>query len=396
MRDPTDDVLHEPAGDADGPTTIYEQGPDPDSKVNVRRLPGLCVQGFHIIMAAGRNDFGVSIALQTLAGFGLAVQLVLGQRALSALFTAVQGDGSLASVVPWALAVAVVAFILFFANAVQRERQQILGELVHRHVEARVLDVVTAVDLEAFETPGFFNRLERIRGRADQPLNLVWGLSGLAGAAVGTVGVVIGLFAIEPLLIPMIALVFLPAWLVASRRSESFWRFFWRMTPRDRERRYLAEVLSGRDEAKEVRSFGLAGYLRTRYDRLRGADPGVASGRASTPPLLVRRQPRHLDRAPRDAAVDLVADAARRRDARAGRDRGGRRCDRRRPIDPSRVRGGVALGGRPVHGRLQRIPRPASKGRRETADRSSSPRVRAPDGRWRLVHVPERRRARAA
>jgi ATP-binding cassette, subfamily B, bacterial len=265
--DPSDEDSREP-GDGDGPTTIYEQGPDPDSKVNVRRLPRLCVQGFHIIMAAGRRDFIVSSSLQTLAGFGLAVQLVLGQRALSTLFDAVQGDGSLASVAPWALAVAVVSFALFFANAVQRERQQILGELVNRHVEARVLDVVTAVDLEAFETPGFFNRLERIRGRADQPLNLVWGVSGLAGAAVGTIGVVIGLFAIEPLLIPMIALVFLPSWLVASRRSESFWRFFWRMTPRDRERRYLAEVLSGRDEAKEVRAFGLAGYLRTRYDRL--------------------------------------------------------------------------------------------------------------------------------
>jgi ATP-binding cassette subfamily B protein len=266
--DPSGEIFHEPAGDTDGPTTIYEQGPDPDAKVNVRRLPRLCVQGFRIIMAAGRRDFIVSISLQTIAGFGLAVQLVLGQRALSALFAAVQGEGSLSSVAPWALAVAVVAFILFFANAIQRERQQILGELVNRHVEARVLDVVTAVDLEAFETPGFFNRLERIRQRADQPLNLVWGVSGLAGAAVGTIGVVIGLFAIEPLLIPMIALVFLPAWLVASRRSESFWRFFWRMTPRDRERRYLAEVLSGRDEAKEVRAFGLAGYLRTRYDRL--------------------------------------------------------------------------------------------------------------------------------
>jgi ATP-binding cassette subfamily B protein len=266
--DPSGEIFHEPAGDTDGPTTIYEQGPDPDAKVNVRRLPRLCVQGFRIIMAAGRRDFIVSISLQTIAGFGLAVQLVLGQRALSALFAAVQGEGSLSSVAPWALAVAVVAFILFFANAVQRERQQILGELVNRHVEARVLDVVTAVDLEAFETPGFFNRLERIRQRADQPLNLVWGVSGLAGAAVGTIGVVIGLFAIEPLLIPMIALVFLPAWLVASRRSESFWRFFWRMTPRDRERRYLAEVLSGRDEAKEVRAFGLAGYLRRRYDSL--------------------------------------------------------------------------------------------------------------------------------
>jgi ATP-binding cassette subfamily B protein len=268
VSDPSDEVFREPAGDPDGPTTIYEQGPDPYAKVNVRRLPRLVVQGFRIIMAAGRRDLVVSTSLQTLAGFGLAVQLVLGQQALHALFAAVQGDGSLASVAPWAIAVAVVAFVLFFANAVQRERQQILGELVNRHVEAKVLDVVTEVDLEAFETPGFFNRLERIRGRADQPLNLVWGVSGLAGAAVGTIGVVIGLFAIEPLLIPMIALVFLPAWLVASRRSESFWRFFWRMTPRDRERRYLSDVLSGRDEAKEVRAFGLAGYLRTRYDRL--------------------------------------------------------------------------------------------------------------------------------
>jgi ABC-type multidrug transport system fused ATPase/permease subunit len=268
VSDPSDEVFREPAGDADGPATIYEQGPDPEAKVDVRRLPRLVVQGFRIITAAGRRDLIVSISLQTLAGLGLAVQLVLGQRALNSLFAAVQGDGSLASVAPWALSVAVVAFVLFFANAVQRERQQILGELVNRHVEAKVLDVVTEVDLEAFETPAFFNRLERIRGRAEQPLNLVWGVSGLAGAAVGTIGVVIGLFAIEPLLIPMIALVFLPAWLVASRRSESFWRFFWRMTPRDRERSYLGQVLSGRDEAKEIRAFGLAGYLRSRYDRL--------------------------------------------------------------------------------------------------------------------------------
>jgi ATP-binding cassette subfamily B protein len=268
VSEPDADVVREASAEAERPTTIYDSAPDPESKVNVRRLPRLSLQGWHIIAAAGKRDFIVSTGLQTLAGLGLALQLILGQRALSALFAAAQGDGSLASIAPWAIAVAVVSFLLIFANAVQRERQQILGELVHRHVEARVLDVVTAVDLEAFETPGFFNRLERIRQRADQPLNLVWGVSGLAGAVVGSIGVVIGLFIIEPLLIPMIALVFLPAWLVASRRSESFWRFFWRMTPRDRERRYLADVLSGRDEAKEVRAFGLAGYLRDRYDRL--------------------------------------------------------------------------------------------------------------------------------
>lgn len=60
--EPSDETFHEPA---DGPTTIYEQGPDPDAKVNVGRLPRLCIQGFRIIMAAGRRDFIVSISLQT-------------------------------------------------------------------------------------------------------------------------------------------------------------------------------------------------------------------------------------------------------------------------------------------------------------------------------------------
>jgi hypothetical protein len=98
--DRNDEIFHEPAGDADQPATIYEHGPDPDAKVKVRRLPRLCVQGFHIIVAAGRRDFLLSSSLQTLAGFGLAVQLVLGQRALSALFAAVEGDGLEASARP--------------------------------------------------------------------------------------------------------------------------------------------------------------------------------------------------------------------------------------------------------------------------------------------------------
>jgi len=81
-------------------------------------------------------------------------------------------------------------------------------------------------------------------------------------------GVVIALIALQPILIPLLVLVFLPAWLVASRRSEAFFRFFWRMTPRDRERMYVASLLGDRDAAKEVRGFGLASYLRARYQRL--------------------------------------------------------------------------------------------------------------------------------
>lgn len=127
-----------------------------------------------------------------------------------------------------------MAAILFFTSAVQREHQQLLGELVGRHVEESLLDVAAAVELEAFETPEFHNRLHRMRTNSHQPMNLVYGISGLASAAIGLVGVIIALLTIEPLLIPMIVVVFVPAYLVASRRGEGFYRLFWRMTPRDR------------------------------------------------------------------------------------------------------------------------------------------------------------------
>jgi ATP-binding cassette subfamily B protein len=257
-----------PADDAPDKTTIYDVQPYSESKVTIRRLPGLIARGVKVVWAASRKDFLVSVSLQAIGGFGLAALLILGQLALASLLETVRTQGSLSSVVPWAAAVAAVATVQFFCSTVQRERQQILGEVVSRHVERQILDVSTAVDLEAFETPAFHNRIERVRMAQHQPLNVVYGLSGLAGAVVGVAGVIVALIAIEPLLIPMTAVVILPAWLVASRRGEAFYRFFWRMTPKDRERRYVASLLSERDPAKEVRAFGLASYLRSRYERL--------------------------------------------------------------------------------------------------------------------------------
>ena len=42
------------------------------------------------------------------------------------------------------------------------------------------------------------------------------------------------------------------------------------MTPRDRERHYLAGLLQSRNSAKEVRAFGLSSHLRRRHDQLYG------------------------------------------------------------------------------------------------------------------------------
>ena len=254
------------AGEEDSrPVTIYDIQSAEDTKVRVRALPRLTRQALRLARAAAPREFMISTLLQIIGGGGIALLLLLGQQGLQAILSALQQGQSLAAVAPWAIAIAVVAGIESFVGAVQRERQEILGELLQRHIQEHVLEVATAVDLLAFETPAFHNRVQRMQVSSHQALNMIFGLSGLIQAAIGIVAVLVTLITIQPVLVLMVSIVFIPAWLSASRRGEAFWRFFWRMTPRDRERQYLAVLLSDRDAAKEIRAFSLAPFLRGRH-----------------------------------------------------------------------------------------------------------------------------------
>ncbi|MGQ0848417.1 MAG: ABC transporter ATP-binding protein [Actinomycetota bacterium] len=252
----------------DSTVTVFEAQAREDVKVDIRRLPGLARRALGLVVAAGRREFALSTGLQVLTGLAIAAELVVGKGALQALLAAGAGNGGLAVVTPWAMALAGLTVVVGFTSAVQREQQQILGELVGRHMEGSTLTISGLVPLDEFERPDFHNRLQRVSAGLQQPLNMVYGLSGLISALIGVMGVAVALVSIEPLLIPLVLTVLIPAWMAASRRGSAFWRFFWRMTPRDRERRYIAELLSGRDQAKEVRAFGLGRFLLERWHRL--------------------------------------------------------------------------------------------------------------------------------
>jgi ATP-binding cassette subfamily B protein len=250
------------------PITIYDLHSREDAKIDLKRMPDLLRRALRIVLAAGRKEFTLSTSLQFVSAAAIAAELIVGRAALQALLEADGSGGGLGTVTPWALLLAGLTAASLFASAVQREQQQILGELVGRYMHGQALTVASRVELTAFEHPEFHNRLQRVQTGLQQPLNMVYGVSGLVSALVGVAGVSIALIAIEPLLIPLVLTVLLPAWIAASRRSSAFWRFFWRMTPSDRERRYVGELLGGRDEAKEVRAFGLADFLLERWNRL--------------------------------------------------------------------------------------------------------------------------------
>jgi ATP-binding cassette, subfamily B, bacterial len=233
-----------------------------------RDLPQLLADSLRLVWSAGRNIFLLTAALQLVAAVGVAVQLFVGKAVLDAVLGA-GGElqfGELA--LPLAALVAITV-ALDLAQAVQAEQSRVLGELVGRKAIDRVLDVSTRIDLLAFESPEFYDRLQRARAQGQfRALQTVNGLLGMVGAAVASVGLVAALATLQPLLLPFVLLGYVPLWIVASLNTRDLYHFSRGMTPSDRQRSYLQNVLMGRNSAKEVRAFNLASFLRQRYDRL--------------------------------------------------------------------------------------------------------------------------------
>ena len=117
--------------------------------------------------------------------------------------------------------------------------------------------------------PEFYDRLQRARAQGQfRALQTVNGLLGIVGSLVTAVAIVFALATLQPLLLPFVLIGYLPLWVVASLNTRDLYHYTRGMTPNDRQRGYLQNVLMGRNAAKEVRAFNLAGFLRRRYDTL--------------------------------------------------------------------------------------------------------------------------------
>lgn len=222
-------------------------------------LVGVLRTGIGLVWRAAPKDVAFVASLQLLQGAGLLGLLLSTRMVLDTGLNASSFTEALPALCLLAGLLAGVSLI----QALVTERDTVLSEAVSLHVQGRVLDAAAAMEYDAFETPDLYDRLQRARMGADfGPLQLVRGLVTLVGGTAGAVGVVGGLAAIEPVLVPLVLLGAAPVVIasVLSGRLQATVQLD--LSTVDRERAYLAELLSTREAAKEVRVFGLGGHLR--------------------------------------------------------------------------------------------------------------------------------------
>ena len=249
--------------------SVYDHIRTPSERRSLRQLPGLLRGGLRLAWRAAPGPVVVSAVVELIASVGVAVQLLVTRHLLASVISAQRGHTGFSHLVPALLVLVGISVLIGCAVFIRNEVSTILGECMSRQAARELLDVACAVDLEAYDTPAFHDRLERARVNAQiRPITAVTGLLGTTSAALSIAGIAAALFALVPLIVPAAAVSVVPLWWSTKRNSNDSYRLAVEMTPIDRERLYVQDVLSSKDPAKEVRAFALAGFFRERFEDL--------------------------------------------------------------------------------------------------------------------------------
>lgn len=241
----------------------------PVPRKSVGRLRQLVRFSVAHVWAAARWPFVGLAAIQLMTAGLLAAQVLVVQWLLSAILS-LPASGVVMVVGP-IITMAVLTAITAVLSSLQFSLSRYVGENVVRRMWDSVLDVSTAVELRRYEDPTFFDRLERVRSSAlMRPLQVTSGIISAIGAALAGIGLSITLFVFNPLLVPLLIVGGIPLLLSSRQESRLEFRFNVTQTQAVRLRSYLSVILTGRDEAKEIRAFAMAAELRRRFSWVYG------------------------------------------------------------------------------------------------------------------------------
>jgi ATP-binding cassette, subfamily B, bacterial len=171
------------------------------------------------------------------------------------------------TLLPILLVAVAVASLNAILRTLAQSWQRVLATQTDRHIVGLVLRAASDAELLDFEDPAFYDRLQRatFASRA-QPVVLVTGLIVILQALLTTLAIGATVVVMAWWLLPLCGLIPLPLIRAARRERDARFGLHRSLAENRRLREYLERVLTGRDEAKEIRAFGLAPTLEQRWD----------------------------------------------------------------------------------------------------------------------------------
>lgn len=146
--------------------------------------------------------------------------------------------------------------------------ESLLSERLTNDLSLRMMDHAATLDLAHFEDAVFQDKLDRARRQTAFRLPLLGQILGQAESLITVASLAGGLIAFNPWLVVLLVLTLVPAFLAEAHFNARSYSLDYGRTPERREMDYVRQIAASADTAKEIKSFGLHGFLRDRYGTL--------------------------------------------------------------------------------------------------------------------------------
>ena len=144
----------------------------------------------------------------------------------------------------------------------------LLADRFTRHIGVRVMEHASRLDLASYEDPVFYDKLERARVQATDRIAMIQAIGAVLQQAIMAFSFSASIFFFSPWLLLMLILCVVPAFLGESHFAFHGYSLNFSQTPVRRQIDYLRVLGASKESAKELKLFGLAGFLTGRYAQL--------------------------------------------------------------------------------------------------------------------------------
>jgi ATP-binding cassette subfamily B protein len=141
----------------------------------------------------------------------------------------------------------------------------LMAERFSRELTLRVMEHASTLDLESFEDPAFYDKLDRARIQACDRVGMLHSVGTLFQQSVTLISLSAGIIVFSPWLFALIAITIFPAFIGESHFAFVGYALAYSLTPLRRELDYLRDLGTKKEGAKELKVFGLASFLSGRF-----------------------------------------------------------------------------------------------------------------------------------
>ena len=141
----------------------------------------------------------------------------------------------------------------------------VLADRYTRHVSIEVMEHASQLDLQSYEDPVFYDRLERARVQATDRLGMIQSIGRLFQQVITTISLSLAILWFSPWLLLILIGCLLPAFLGESHFAFLSYAKNFRQTPARRQLDYLRQLGGSKEAAKELKLFNLSEFFTQRF-----------------------------------------------------------------------------------------------------------------------------------